>query len=105
MSDEDVISGRVTTDYPGSDDTVEQSVLSDLARLPADMRRGGVARGAIYCARALDMGGLSPRDAAGFVRELRLALAQLRDMAPGEVKGDVTDEVRARRERRLAGGE
>lgn len=71
------------------------------------MREGGVALIALYCARQLDMAdvnGMSPRDAAGYARELRLSLAQLRDMAPGEVKGDVTDEVRERRERRLAEG-
>jgi hypothetical protein len=85
--------------------SVESAVLNDLARLPQDMRQGGVARVALYCAQQLDEGLLSPRDAAGYAREIRLALAQLREMAPGEVKGDATDEVRARRERRLAGGE
>jgi hypothetical protein len=83
--------------------SLEESVRNDLAELPLKMRRGGVARVAIMAARVLDMGGLSPRDAAGFARELRLALAQLREMQPGEVKGDVTDEVKQRRERRLAG--
>jgi hypothetical protein len=32
-------------------------------------------------------------------------MAYLTDMAPGERKGDSTDEVRARREARLAAGE
>lgn len=82
---------------------LEEAVAIDLAELPLKLRRGGVARGATMCARILDEGGLSPRDAAGFFRELRLALAQLREMAPGEVKGDATDEVKLRRERRLAG--
>jgi hypothetical protein len=82
--------------------SMEESVRADLAELPEKMRRGGVANVALNCARVLDQGGLSPRDAAGFFRELRLALAQLREMQPGEVKGDVTDEVRERRERRLA---
>lgn len=84
--------------------TLEESVRSDLAALPLAMRRGGVARVTLMCARVLDQGGLSPRDAAGFAREMRLGLAQLREMAPGEVKGDVTDEVKQRRERRLEGG-
>jgi hypothetical protein len=88
---------------PEAELSLEESVRVDLAALPASMRRGGVARVALMCARVLDEGGLSPRDAAGFARELRLALAQLREMAPGEVKGDVTDEVKQRRERRLAG--
>ncbi len=83
--------------------TMEESVRNDLATLPLAMRRGGVAGVAIMAARVLDEGGLTPRDAAGFARELRLALAQLRAMTPGDVKGDVTDEVKMRRERRLAG--
>jgi len=86
------------------DRTVTESVLHDIRRLPDDMQQGGVASVALYCAQQLDMGGHSPRDAAGFVQQLRMALAQLREMAPGEVKGDVTDEVRAQREKRLLGG-
>lgn len=84
--------------------SIEESVKADLTEMPVKMRRGGVAKVAISCARILDQGGLSPRDAAGFMRELRLALAQLREMAPGEVKGDITDEVKERREKRLAEG-
>lgn len=87
----------------GKELTLEESVKADLAELPVKMRHGGVAGVAVMCARVLDQGGLTPRDAAGFARELRLALAQLREMAPGEVRGDVTDEVRVRREQRLAG--
>jgi hypothetical protein len=95
----DAIEGVVTE----PEQTLEDSVKSDLAALPVKMRRGGVAQVALSCARILDEGGLTPRDAAGFMRELRLALAQLREMAPGEVAGDMTDEVKQRRERRLAG--
>lgn len=83
---------------------VEQAVRSDLAELPEKMRKGGIAAVALMSARVLDEGGLAPRDAAGYAREIRLSLAQLREMAPGEVKGDVTDEVRQRREKRLAEG-
>jgi hypothetical protein len=83
---------------------MESAVMSDLAQLPVTMRKGGVAAVALSCARVLDEGGLAPRDAAGYAREIRLSLAQLREMAPGDVKGDGTDEVSQRRERRLAGG-
>lgn len=89
---------------PQEELTLEESVRNDLAMLPLAMRRGGVARLALMCARVLDQGGLTPRDAAQFVAQLRQALAQLREMQPGEVKGDVTDEVRERREKRLVGG-
>lgn len=85
--------------------SMEESVRKDLARLPPEMREGGMAQVALYCAVQLDEGGMSPRDAAGFLQQLRMALATLREMAPGEVKGDVTDEVRERRERRLRGQE
>jgi len=81
---------------------VEDAVQADLDQLPDAMAGGGVAAVARYCARALDEGGLAPRDAAAMAREVRLSLAQLREMAPGEAKGDVTDEVRERRERRMA---
>jgi hypothetical protein len=99
--DDDVLDG-VAFGPPSAGD-MEESVRRDLSRLPGDMRGGGVSQVALYCARQLDAGMLAPRDAAGFARELRLSLAQLREMAPGEVKGDVTDEVRERREKRLTG--
>ena len=84
--------------------TMEDAVKADLEMLPDAMQKGGVAAVALMCARSLDHAeNLTPRDAAGFARELRLAMAQLREMAPGEVKGSVTDEIRERRERRLVG--
>lgn len=89
---------------PASATPMEDAVRCDLAELPLNMRHGGVAMVAITCAQALDAGGLPPRDAAGYLREIRLSLAQLRELTTGEVKGDPTDEVRERREKRLAGG-
>lgn len=83
---------------------MERAVQVDLEQLPEKMRHGGVAAVAISCARVLDEGGLPPRDAASYHREIRLSLAQLREMAPGDVKGDTTDEVSQRRERRLNEG-
>lgn len=87
-----------------TDSPMEEAVKEDLAELPLKLRSGGIAAVAIFCARTIDEGGLPPRDAASFLREIRLSLAQLRDMTTGEVKGDITDEVRERREKRLAGG-
>lgn len=83
--------------------SMREAVEKDLSQLPDSMRRGGIASVALMCARILDEGGLAPRDAAGFAREMRLSLAQLREMAPGEVKGDATDEVKLRRDKRLGG--
>ena len=90
---------QVTEYEPGE---AEAAVLRDLDTLPENMRKGGIAMTAVLCARAVDEGGLAPRDAQGFLREIRLALVQLSDMAPGDRKGDVTDEVRAARERRMS---
>lgn len=82
-------------------DSMEERVRHDLAKLPEDMRNGAVAGVALFCARVLDEGALTPRDAQGFARELRLAEAQLREMAPGEVAGDATDEVQKKRAERM----
>lgn len=96
-------SDEYSAHFPGNG-PVETAVLTDLAELPPKMRKGGIAAVALYAARALDEGGMAPRDAAAFAQRVQVALVQLRDMAPGDVKGDVTDEVRERREKRLAGG-
>lgn len=79
-------------------------MLRDLARFPDDLRTGGIAAAALQLAHELDAGIVLGRDAAGHAREIRMCITQLTEFAPGEVKGDSTDEVRARRERRLASG-
>jgi hypothetical protein len=81
---------------------VEAAVARDLKMMPAAMRGGAIAATALKLARELDTLPMTPRDAAGHARELRMHMAQLAEMAPGDRKGDVTDEVRARREARLA---
>jgi hypothetical protein len=84
----------------------EQAVLRDLRALPDDLRQGAIAAVALGLARDLDEGDMTARDKSGMYAQLRMAMVTLADMAPGEVKGDATDEVRARRERRLqASGE
>jgi hypothetical protein len=80
---------------------VEAGVASDLRQLPAPMRKGGIASAALRLARELDTLGLAPRDAAGHAREIRQSLVTLAEMAPGEGRGDRTDEIRDRRERNL----
>lgn len=80
---------------------VEEAVQRDLSHLPDDLRRGGIAATALRLAQDLDRGLVTGRDAAGHGREIRMCLAQLRDWAPGENKGDQTDEVRQRREQRM----
>jgi hypothetical protein len=66
------------------------------------MRAGALAATALRLAREIDTGALTARDLAGHARELRMHMTQLFDSAPGGSAGDVTDEVRDRRERRLA---
>jgi hypothetical protein len=83
----------------------EKGVRHDLALLPEELRKGGIAAGLTGLARDLDQGFVTGRDAAGHVREIRQGLMVLREMAPGERNGDQTDDLRARRERRLTAGE
>jgi hypothetical protein len=85
---------------------VETAVCHDLGPLPDYLRKGGVAAAAVRLAAELDMGVVTGRDAAGHAREIRQCLTALREWAPGAAADDHTDEVRARRERRLgnAGG-
>lgn len=83
---------------------VELAILRDLKAFPDDLRKGGIASAALRLAVELDSGIVLGRDAAGHAREIRQCLVQLREFAPGEVRGDATDEVRERRERRLAQG-
>lgn len=80
----------------------ETAVLRDLAALPEDLRKGAIAAVALGLARDLDTLDMSPRDKTGMYAQLRTAMTTLREIAPGEAKGDHTDEVRERRERRLA---
>lgn len=82
----------------------ETAVLRDLKALPDDLRKGGIAAVALQLAIELDAGNMSPRDFAGVAAQLRMALVTLREIAPGEARGDHTDEVRERRERRLSQG-
>jgi hypothetical protein len=80
----------------------ETAVLRDLKALPEDLRKGAIAAVALGLARDLDEDGMTARDKAGMYAQLRMAMVTLREIAPGEAKGDHTDEVRERRERRLS---
>lgn len=84
---------------------VETATAKDLKALPPSMRAGTLAATALQLARDLDEAaayGMTHRDKAGHARELRMHMTQLFDSAPGGAAGDATDEVRERRERRLA---
>jgi hypothetical protein len=83
---------------------VESAVARDLKTMPAALRGGAIAAAALKLARELDELPMTARDTAGHARELRMCMTQLADLAPGERKGDVTDEVRERREARMTAG-
>lgn len=80
----------------------EKGVRHDLRLLPGDLREGGIAAGLIGLAQDLDRGFVIGRDAAAHAREIRQGLTVLRELAPGERKGDKTDELADKRKRRLA---
>ena len=84
---------------------MELAVAARLRTLPGELRKGPVAACMVRLARELDAGIVIGRDAAGHAREIRMCETQLREWAPGTAAGDSTDEVRERRERRLAAGE
>jgi len=79
----------------------ELATYNELKTMPAALRRSAIAVSALILSRRIDAQDSTDRDATGLHRELRMHMDDLRDMAPGERKGDATDEVRARREARL----
>ena len=87
-------------DGPGE---IEAGVLLDLEAFPPKMRAGAIARTALLLARQLDARGeiMPPRDVASYVQRIGVAVTQLREMSPGEAKGDSTDAGREARETRL----
>lgn len=80
----------------------ETAVTRDLKALPEDLRKGAIAAVALGLAKDLDTLDMTARDKSGMYAQLRMAMVTLREIAPGEARGDHTDEVRERRERRLA---
>ena len=64
--------------------------------MPAALAKSAIAASAVSLALDLDAGGMTPRDKAGHERELRMCMMTLAEQAPGERKGDITDEKRAR---------
>jgi hypothetical protein len=79
----------------------EAAARRDLKALPPAYRNSAVAATYLLMARRLDAG-LSAREVAMLAREMRLALLALYDLAPPRHEGDPADELRARREARMA---
>jgi hypothetical protein len=93
------------------------AVRRELAPLPKSLQEGAIAANALLLASLLDRGicfadedgehsiqAVGPREIPAFTREIRQSITTLLEMAPGEVKGDKTDEVRVRREQRQSAG-
>ncbi len=66
------------------------AVRKDLRMLPDSLRKGEHTLQAV-----------GAREIPVFTREIRQSITTLMQMAPGEVKGDQTDEAKDKRERRL----
>lgn len=81
--------------------SIESAARKDLATMPPEFRNGAVAKSYLLLCRRLDSG-VSARDAAGLAREIRLCLLTLYDLAPARHKDDPIDEVKTRREQRMA---
>jgi hypothetical protein len=80
---------------------VERAARKDLSALPPEYRSGAVARAYLMLGRRLDQG-VSARDAAQLTREMRLCLLALYQLAPARHESDPVDELKARRETRMA---
>lgn len=80
----------------------ERAVRAELRRLPDEIAKGAVARAMITLAHEADWGDLAARDLAQILRELRQCSQYLREISPAAGAGDEIDELRKRRERRLA---
>lgn len=100
-ADEDDLPDQLPAAVPREPGEIEQSVIDKLRELPGSYGKHPIAAGARRLARELDSNLVIGRDAAGHVREMRQCMATLHEMAPGERKGDQTDDLRARRETRM----
>lgn len=80
---------------------VETALEADLASLPENLALGALAASALAMAREIDSSGNSATSKSMCQARLQDALAELRSLAPPEVKRDAIDEIKAAREKRL----
>lgn len=78
------------------DKSVVQAVRAEIAELPDDLQKSGLAASALTLAKRLM--DASPRDTAGIARELRTTLNELQDAAKLKPKED--DPIEAIKNRR-----
>lgn len=81
---------------------VERAARKDLRALSPEYRDSAVAKGYLLLARYLDAG-VSARESAGLLREMRMALLTLHELSPPAGEDSYTDELQARREKWMTG--
>ncbi len=81
---------------------VETAARKDLRALPPDYRNSAIAKGYLLLARRLDAG-VSARESAGLLREMRMTLLTLHELSPPAGEESYTDELQARREKWMKG--
>jgi hypothetical protein len=79
----------------------ETAARRDLRQLPKPYRDSAIGKAYLALAEMLDAGPPA-RDAAALAREMRLCYMALEAMAPRKADDDFVDEVRQRREARMA---
>lgn len=77
---------------------VERAARKDLSALPDEYRNSALAKGYLLLARRLDAG-VSARESAGLLREMRMTLLTLHELSPPAGEESYTDELQARREK------
>lgn len=75
---------------------LEKATLAELDAMPKALRTSGIAVSALILARRIDSGASSDRDLNGLAGQYRQHMNDLRANAPGERKGDTTDDTRSR---------
>jgi hypothetical protein len=81
---------------------VERAARKDLSALPPEYRNSAIAKGYLLLARRLDAG-VSARESAGLLREMRMTLLTLHELSPPVAEESYTDELQAKREQWMAG--
>jgi hypothetical protein len=81
---------------------VERAARNDLKQFPDTYRNCAVAKGYLLLARRLDAG-ISARDSAALLREMRQVLLTLHELSPAESPDSTVDQLADRREKRMKG--
>lgn len=75
---------------------IEEGLIKDLGEFPEEAADTAMAKAALYMARQLDAGEVSPREVTNYTKEIRLMFLQIRDLYP---PADDSDDTETRREK------